>query len=161
MDIYQTGSSITFVYQAPNVTSGAIIYMEVYDETHTLDTSQSNTTGLTEIMKGTIGTGRYHDYFQPDAEGIWVVCAYKVVGATKTGHVVAAYEITSKDIKSIGNEVSAIKARTDLLPDDPADQSAVQAAITTSEGNIRGTDADTLKTLSDQIDTLESPAMVG
>ncbi len=49
-------------------------------------------------------------------------------------------------------EVAAIQAKTDLLPADPASESAVTTAISTSEGNIRGADSDTLKTLSDQLD---------
>jgi len=51
-----------------------------------------------------------------------------------------------------GEYVDAIRAKTDNLPTDPADQSLVEAAIATSESNIRGTDSDDLKVLSDQID---------
>lgn len=65
------------------------------------------------------------------------------------------------DIDSIGDEVAGIRGKTDNLPDDPADQSLVEGAISTSESNIRGTDNDTLKTLSEQLDTLDSPPMVG
>lgn len=57
--------------------------------------------------------------------------------------------------------VDAIKLKTDNLPSDPASESLVESAIDTAESNIRGTDSDDLKTLSDQIDSLESPAMVG
>jgi len=38
---------------------------------------------------------------------------------------------------------------------------ATATDISTSETNIRGTDNDTLKTISDQIDNLETPAMLG
>lgn len=55
------------------------------------------------------------------------------------------------DIDAILADTSAIDAR---LPSDPADQSDVEAAITASETNIRGTDGDDLKTISDQIDAL-------
>lgn len=48
--------------------------------------------------------------------------------------------------------VDAIKAKTDNLPVDPADESSLETAITTAESNIRGADSDTLKSLSDQID---------
>ena len=48
--------------------------------------------------------------------------------------------------------LAAIKAKTDNLPADPADQSDVEAAITSAVSTIRGADSDTLKTLSDQID---------
>ncbi len=49
-----------------------------------------------------------------------------------------------------------VKARTDNLPDDPASQSQIEAAIDASETNIRGIDHDTLKTLSDQLDTVQA-----
>lgn len=51
--------------------------------------------------------------------------------------------------------VDAIKLSTDNLPSDPADQSLVESAISTTESNIRGSDSDDLKTISDQIDTLD------
>jgi hypothetical protein len=50
--------------------------------------------------------------------------------------------------------VASIQAKTDNLPSDPADQSAVEAAITAAVSAIRGADGDTLETLSDQIDGL-------
>jgi len=53
------------------------------------------------------------------------------------------------------DEIDAIKERTDNLPDDPADQSQVEAAISTSESNIRG-GSDTLDSLSDQLDTVQA-----
>lgn len=58
-------------------------------------------------------------------------------------------------IQTIDDNVDAIKLKTDNLPSDPASQSSVEAAITASEGNIRGTDNDTLKTLSEQLDTID------
>lgn len=155
--MYKVGNTIEVVYQARNVHSGGIALMEVYDETHTLDLVQSNTIGMTEI--GT--TGRYYDSFVPNAEGTWVVVLYEKIGAQKKGHAVKAHIVGSEDINSVGSKVDLVKAKTDNLPIDPADQSQVESAITTSENNIRGTDADTLKTLSDQMDAIESPAMVG
>ena len=63
------------------------------------------------------------------------------------------------DVTLLALEATAqlIKDKTDNLPTDPADQSAVEAAITTSETAIRGTDSDDLKVLSDQLD-LVAPA---
>jgi hypothetical protein len=49
---------------------------------------------------------------------------------------------------------AAVKLKTDNLPADPASELAVTGAITASEGNIRGTDADDLKALSDQLDAV-------
>lgn len=59
-----------------------------------------------------------------------------------------------EQLDDIETTVSGIKERTDNLPDDPADQSQIEAAITTAEGNIRGADNDDLKIISDQIDTI-------
>ncbi len=78
--------------------------------------------------------------------------------------------------------VDAVKERTDNLPDDPASDANVETAISDSEStittaisttgstittavsttelNIRGTDSDTLKTLSGQLDTIEGKADV-
>lgn len=50
---------------------------------------------------------------------------------------------------------SGIKDKTDNLPDDPADQSQIESAITTAEGNIRGADDDDLKDISEQIDIID------
>lgn len=54
--------------------------------------------------------------------------------------------------------VDGIKAKTDLIPADPADQSQVEAAIAAAEANIRGIDADSLKTISDQLDIVDTVA---
>ena len=55
-------------------------------------------------------------------------------------------------VDTIDSNVDAIKAQTDNLPSDPADESLLEDAISTAESNIRGTDDDTLETLSDQLD---------
>ena len=62
------------------------------------------------------------------------------------------------DVSALALETTAqaIKGKTDNLPTDPADQSAVEAAITTAESNIRGADSDDLKTLSDQLDVAQA-----
>ncbi len=65
----------------------------------------------------------------------------------------AAEADIAADIIALKVAVDEINAR---LPADPADESALEAAITTAEGNIRGTDSDTLKTLSTQLDGVEA-----
>jgi len=62
------------------------------------------------------------------------------------------------DVSGLALEATAqdIKDKTDNLPTDPADQSAVEAAIITAESNIRGIDSDDLKVLSDQLDTAQA-----
>jgi len=64
----------------------------------------------------------------------------------------------SADISDLALETTAqaIKNKTDNLPSDPASQSQVESAISSSESNIRGVDNDTLKTLSDQLDTVQA-----
>lgn len=51
--------------------------------------------------------------------------------------------------------LTAIKGKTDNLPSDPADESLLEAAITSAVATIRGVDSDSLKTLSDQIDGID------
>jgi len=63
---------------------------------------------------------------------------------------------TDENLTTIDTLIDAIKAKTDNLPVDPADESLLEAAITTAEGNIRGADSDTLETLSDQIDEAQA-----
>lgn len=53
-------------------------------------------------------------------------------------------------------KLTSIDDKTTNLPSDPADQSQVESAISTSESNIRGADSDTLETLSDQIDIVQT-----
>jgi len=53
-------------------------------------------------------------------------------------------------------DIDDVAAKTNNLPSDPADQSLVEAAINTSAFNIRGVDFDTLKILSDQLDTAQA-----
>jgi hypothetical protein len=53
-----------------------------------------------------------------------------------------------------GGNLAAVKAKTDNLPGDPADQSAVEGAITAAVAGLKGADGDDLKVISDQIDGL-------
>lgn len=57
---------------------------------------------------------------------------------------------------AVGTDVSAdlltVMNKTNNLPSDPADESAIEAAITAAADAVRGVDSDTLKTISDQID---------
>jgi hypothetical protein len=79
--------------------------------------------------------------------------------------IAAAFSTVNTTLATIAGyldtEIAAIKARTDNLPTDPADQSAVEAAITAAAAAIRGTDNDTLKTISDQIDGISAGTGTG
>ena len=66
--------------------------------------------------------------------------------------------------------LAQVKAKSDLLPADPASQASVntsitgakdsiESKITTAEANIRGADNDTLRTLSQQLDGVDSKAV--
>lgn len=152
--MYKNGVAIMVVYQARDGKTGKTIKMDVYDETQALDAGKS-IAAMTEI--GIVG--RYYATFTPDAEGEWIVITQDSV--TGKGKVVSHYHVIGHNMDSIGDEVAAVKTKTDNLPVDPADQSQVEVAITATESNIRGADNDTLKNLSDQLDAVESPAMVG
>jgi len=153
--MYKVGVPIVVVYQASNVDTGKTIAMDIFDETQAKDVAKS-VVSMTEM--GT--TGRYFATFTPDTEGEWVAMMYDSLPPAK-GHVVKAFTVTNQSIDSVGDNVDAVKAKTDNLPDDPADQSLVEVAIATAESNIRGSDNDTLKTLADQLDAIQSPPMVG
>ncbi len=58
--------------------------------------------------------------------------------------------------KADQSTVLAIKDKTDNLPSDPASQSRVEAKLNQLEANIRGSDNDDLKTLSDQLDAVQA-----
>ena len=100
------------------------------------DETQAKDDGKSTTMVEIGTTGRYYATFTPDALGWWMAMMYETTGSGK-GHAVKTFQVTTENIDSIGSKV------------------------TDTESNIRGADDDDLKTLSDQIDVLESPAMVG
>ena len=157
----KVGAAIEIVYQAAGATSGlSDVVATIYDETHSLDGVNFPDVTLTELGS----TGRYYGSFTPDAEGWWTVI---VDSATKPGKVVKSYEVVGHSVDSVGDSVAALN---DLSAADVntevdtalADYDApTKAELDTSESNIRGTDGDTLKTISDQVDGLASPPMLG
>jgi len=100
------------------------------------DEGQALDAGKSGTMTEIGSTGRYYKVFTPDAIGWWVILMYDTVGWVK-GDVVKSYKVTNEDIDSIAGKVETV------------------------ETNIRGTDNDDLKTISDQLDEIGSPAMVG
>ena len=79
----------------------------------------------------------------------------EIQGKLPTNYIMGSSTKSDKDgtIDAILADTDAIDTR---LPTDPADQSQVEAAISTSEGNIRGTDGDDLKSISGQLDSAQS-----
>lgn len=150
---YAINQVIEITYQASGSTSGLTdVIMEIYDETRAKDGVDFPDVTMTEIGS----TGRYYGTLTPDAVGKWRVM---IDSATKPGKLVKDYDVTAHNIDSVGSDVDGVKAKTDNLPADPASSTN----ISTSEIAIRGADSDTLKTLSDQIDTIPtvSPALIG
>lgn len=172
MPNYKINVAIIVFYQTSGARTGRTIQMDVYDETQAKDIAQSGT--MTEI--GT--TGRYYKTFTPDAVGYWNIMCYDTVGMIK-GHVLKTYKIITEDLDTIGTQlddieaetnkiqtiddnVDAIKLKTDLIGASvaPANEydTELDQSLSTTESNIRGTDGDDLKSLSDQIDGIDSPA---
>jgi len=110
-----------------------------------------------------------------------VVDAIKAVTDVESG-VKADVATVDGKVDAVDTVVDAIKAVTDVESGVKAVADAVQAKtdligasvapageydteldqnLSTTESNIRGGDSDTLKTLSDQIDAVSAPAMVG
>lgn len=156
---YKVNEIIEVTYQASGSTSGLTdVTMEIYDETRAKDGVNFPDVTMTEIGS----TGRYYGTFTPDAVGKWRIM---VDSATKPGRLVKDYDVVAHNIDSIGsavdglNDVSTVEIATELETYDAVKKSELD----TSESNIRGVDNDTLKSISDQIDSLPqtSPPMIG
>jgi len=78
---------------------------------------------------------------------------------------VTANVATEAKQDTIDGIVDAVKLKTDNLPASPAPASEYDTQLdqnlSATESNIRGADSDTLKSLSDQMDAVSSPPMVG
>jgi len=102
--------------------------------------AHSTTNGKVDVVQATVDAG-----FLAGAKSSEIAALDTVVDGVEA------------KVDIVDTVVDAIKVVTDALPTfppDPADQSAVEAAISASEAAVRGVDNDTLKTLSDQIDTI-------
>lgn len=159
--IYKVNESIDVTYQAAKETTGLTdVTMQIYDETRSLDGVNFPDVTMTEISS----TGRYYGSFTPDAEGVWTVMIDSV---TKKGPVVKTFFVVAHNIDSIGdaiaalNNLSAADVNTEVDTALADYDAPTKAELDTTESNIRGTDNDSLKDISDQIDNIESPAMLG
>ena len=176
---YKNGVPIIVTYQSVAVVTGKTITMSVYDEAHALDAGQSG--AMAEIG----ATGRYWKAFTPDAEGEWIIHMTNTTDGG--GDTVKSYAVAGHDLDSVGDvvgtidtAVAAIQAVTDVETGVKAAVNALEnistanvatelgtydaptkAELDASELAIRGADSDTLETLSDQLDSVSSPAMVG
>ena len=159
--IYKTGETIDVTYQAAKSTTGlSDVVMKIYDETRALDGVNFPDVTLTEVGS----TGRYYGSFTPDAVGVWMVLVDSV---TKSSPIVKTFVVCSANLDSIVTSIAALNnlsvaaVNAEVAAALATYDTATGTDISTSESSIRGTDSDTLKTLSDQIDGIESPAMLG
>jgi hypothetical protein len=105
-----------------------------------------------------LGSGIYYHEWTPDAAGTWTVKCYH--GATIEAADAAksfqySVEIGQEEdiegkVDTIDTVVDAVKAKTDALPTDPADQSLVEAAITAAHVTTDGK-VDVVKGVADAI----------
>ena len=109
-----------------------------------------NDTAFNFPFEGELKVGDFVDYIDASINDV-LTDTNEIQGKLPTNNIMGSSVKTDKD-----DEIDDIKAKTDNLPTDPADQSAVELAISTSESNIRGTDNDDLKTISDQLDTAQT-----
>jgi len=135
--IAKVGDTVDVTYQAVKEQTGlSDVTLKIFDETRNPDLVNFPDVVLTEM--GT--TGRYYGSFSSDAKGVWT---YTVDSVTRKGPLTGTIIITDNDLDSIGDAVAALNT-----------------ALNTVESNIRGADSDTLETLSDQLDSVEGPAML-
>lgn len=158
---YKVSEVIEVTFQASGSTSGLLdVTMEIYDETRAKDGVNFPDVTMTEIGS----TGRYYGVFTPDAVGKWRVMIDSV---TKPGKLVKDYDVVAHNIESIGNAVDALNDVSTAAVNAEVDtaladyDAPTKAELDTTESNIRGTDNDTLKDISDQIDGIASAPVIG
>ena len=156
---YKVSEEIKVTYQAPGAATGLTVTMEIYDETGAKDGVNFPDVTMTEIGS----SGRYQASFTPDALGEWVI----QISDTNGGKVVKQYSVGGYNLDGIGtavdglNDVSTAEVNTEVDTALSDYDGPTKAELDSAESNIRGADSDTLKSLSDQIDGLESPPMIG
>lgn len=128
---YKVNQVIKVDFQATGSQTGLVVQMDVYDEGDILDAGQSG--AMVELG----ARGKYTKDFTPDAIGDWRTEINDGIG----GKIIQNYSVGAENVASVGGKIDALN-----------DLSAVE---------IQGADGDTLKTLSDQMDGITSPPMVG
>lgn len=157
---FKVGQVIEVSYQALNSQSSLTVTMEIYDETHAKDGVNFPDVTMTEFES----SGRYYGSFTPDVEGIWNVAISDAAGR---GKVIKQFAVAGHDIDAIGdavatlNDVSTVEVNAEVDTALADYDGPTKAELDASESNIRGADSDTLKSLSDQLDSVSNPPMVG
>jgi len=189
--LHKVGNEIIVVYQAANAESGATINVDIYDETHAKDNDKSGTateigstgryyfaftpdaagTWVAQIQKSD-GTGKVVKSFVVKSADEFGIKAVVDDIKTKTDNLPDSPAPAGEYDTQLGTGERAREASIDdikgadwtsddNLHDIRADITSILEDTDTMEADIRGADNDTLKTLSDQIDGIASPAMVG
>ena len=172
--IYKLGEAIKFTYQAADAQAGLTVTMEIFDQTGVKDLI-----GFPDVVLTGIGTtGRYAGSFTPDAVGVWTIMAASAGGV---GKVVRQYDVATYNVESVGTAMakdstvakdatvakdSTVAKESTVAKDSTVAKEASvakEATLLQTESDIRGVDSDTLKTISDQIDSLPqvAPPMIG
>ena len=159
-----TGQEVNVDYIPGNFVSGLTdVKCEIYDENG--DEVVDSPFDMVERDDGG-GTpeplGIYRYPLTPGVKGEWTAICYRLVSSVKKQMASKSIFVedvdiddlaTSDQVVTLASDVSAVKAKTDNLPADPADQSAVESAIAAAEANIRG-GSETLDTIKDAIDNI-------
>lgn len=123
---YKINEVIEITYQASNATSGLT---DVTMEVYD-ELGAKDVVNFPDVTMTEIGaTGRYKGSFTPDVAGKWRVMINSI---TKKGQMVKDYDVVSHNIDEVGGTVATL------------------------ETDIKGTDGDTLKDISDQIDGIST-----
>jgi len=143
--LYKVNEPIELGYQAPNKESGLTgpnaPIAEIYLPNKMKDSSFPDVE-LVEV--GSSGT--YRGSFTPDQEGTWQVVIHKADG---DGQVTKSFSVGAVNIQDIYTDAAKAADLTNGI-------NSINTNVDDVETNIRGADNDTLKTLSDQIDAVDS-----
>jgi len=158
----ELGMAKTFevVYQAAGAATGKTIQIDVYKPDKTLDAAQSGE--ATEI--GT--TGRYYKSFDADAPGWSIQCS-----DDDGGKAVKHYGPDVYDAAGVTDVVADVQTAVDAVASAIATLDTAVGGVSTDIGAVAGdvTDIKTvtdglsaaLGAISDKVDALESPPMIG
>lgn len=113
----------------------------------TLEVDADSRTGMNRL---TIDTSADGTFFSAGSDFSAVITTGTVDSISVVGEVVCTFRLEASG--DVSADVAAIKERTDNLPDDPADQSAVEAAITAATADIAAIKAKTDNLPSDPAD---------
>lgn len=168
MAIYKVGIPISVRFTAPKFQTGlADCKVEVYDEIGV--EIAGSPFAMTELNDGAATPtllGIYEASFTPDAQGYWMVVASS---DSKGGRSAKVHKVEGVDVDDLAKTVEvaavetkvdtvdavadAIKAKTDALPSDPADQSLVETAVTSAQTSINN-NVDAVEAKVDTVDTV-------